>query len=177
MKLRSFFAALLLLAGMTGVPAFAQTATTSSPPAPPFFVLGGQVKTPKWVSVWSLQLLPHVNQNVTYFAAGAIENDTFTGALLWDLLQSAGGIVTDSTIKNDILRKIIVVTGTDGYVSVFSAGEIDPAFGGNQMLVAYEENGQPLGSEGPASIVSPGDKAGGRFVHNIASIIVLDGTK
>ena len=176
MKLRTLLAALLLFAGMTGVPALAQT-TTASPPAPPFFLLGGQVKTPKWVSVWALKELPHVNQNVTYFAAGSVENDTFTGALLWDLLQSAGGIVTDPATKNDILRKVIVVTGTDGYVSVFTAGEIDPGFGGNQILVAYEDNGQPLGSEGPAQIVAPGDKAGGRFVHNIASIIVLDGTK
>jgi hypothetical protein len=143
--------------------------------APPFFFVGGQVKSPKWVNVWALQQLPHVNQNVTYFASGSVENDTFTGALLWDLLQSAG-IVTDPTIKNDILRKIIVVTGTDGYVAIFGAGEIAP-FGGNQILVAYEDNGQPLGSEGPAQILAPGDKAGGRFVHNIASIIVKDESK
>jgi hypothetical protein len=171
MKFRGFLAALVLLVGFAGVPALAQS--TASPPAPPFFFVGGQVKTPKWVNVWTLQQLPHVNQNVTYFAAGKVENDTFTGALLWDLLQSVG-IVTDPNVKNDILRKIIIVTGTDGYVSVFTAGEIDPGFGGDQMLVAYEDNGQPLGSEGPAQIVAPGDKAGGRFVHNIASIIVKD---
>jgi hypothetical protein len=175
MRLRSLFAALMLLVGSAGVPALAQS--TSSPPAPPFFFVGGQVKTPKWVNVWSLQQLPHVNQNVTYFAAGGVENDTFTGALLWDLLQSAGGIITDPTIKNDILRKTIVVTGTDGYVAVFGAGEIDAGFGGNQILVAYADNGQPLGSEGPAEIVAPGDKAGGRFVHNIASIVVRDGSQ
>jgi hypothetical protein len=173
MKLRSLVAALLLLAGLTGVPALAEN---SSSPAPPFFLVAGQVKTPKWVDASTLKQLPHVNQNVTYFAAGKVENDTFTGALLWDLLQSAG-IVTDPNVKNDILRKIIVVTGTDGYVSIFTAGEIDPGFGGNQILVAYADNGQPLGAEGPAQIVAPGDKAGGRFVHNIASIIVLDGTK
>jgi hypothetical protein len=175
MKMRSLFGALLLFVGLASGPAFAQSPTTTSPPAPPFFFVGGQVKTPKWINVPALHQLPHVNQNVTYFAAGKIENDTFTGALLWDLLQSVG-IVTDASIKNDILRKIIVVTGTDGYVSVFTVGEIDPAFGGNQILVAYKEDGQLLGSEGPAQIVAPGDKAGGRFVHNIASIIVLDPT-
>jgi hypothetical protein len=176
MKLRSLLAALLLLAGLAGVPALAQTSTSASPPAPPFFAVTGQVKTPKFVDVWALRHLPHVNQNVTYFAAGKVENDTFKGALLWDLLQSVG-IVTDPTIKDDILRKTIVVTGTDGYVAVFTTGEIDPGFGGNQILVAYEVNGEPLGSEGPAQIVAPGDKAGGRFVHNIASIVVKDGSK
>ena len=60
---------------------------------------------------------------------------------------------------------------------VFTAGEIDPGFGGNQVLIAYLVNGAPLGSEGPAQIVAPGDKAGGRFVHNIATIEVKDGSK
>jgi hypothetical protein len=174
MKLRSPFAVLLLLVGFTGVPAFAQQ--NGGSPVPTTFTLSGLVTTPMVVSVATLQQLPHVNQNVTYFAAGQVENDTFTGALLWDLLQSAGGITVNPTIKNDILRKIIVVTGTDGYVSVFTAGEIVPSFGGNQIIVAYLDNGQPLGSAGPAQIVAPGDKAGGRFVHNIASIVVLDAT-
>jgi DMSO/TMAO reductase YedYZ molybdopterin-dependent catalytic subunit len=174
MKLRSLFAALLLLVGLTAVPAVAQTSSSAS--APPYFAVSGQVKTPKFVDVHALKHLPHVNQNVTYFAAGSVENETFTGALLWDLLQSVG-IITDPTVKNDILRKTIVVTGTDGYVAVFTAGEIDPGFGGNQILIAYEVNGQLLGAEGPAQIVAPGDKAGGRFVHNIASIVVKDGSK
>jgi Oxidoreductase molybdopterin binding domain len=171
MKMRSLIAALLLLLGWAGVPVQAQT--SSSPPAPPVFLVTGQVTTPKWVDVLALKRLPLVNQNVTYFAAGQVENDTFTGALLWDLLQSVG-IITNPNIKNDILRKIIVVTGTDGYVADFTAGEIDPGFGGNQILVAYAVNGQPLGSAGPAQIVAPGDKAGGRFVHNIATIVVED---
>jgi hypothetical protein len=176
MKMRSLIAALLLLLGLAGVPVQAQTQTSSLPPAPPVFLVTGQVKTPKWVDVLALKQLPPVNQNVTYFAAGQVENDTFTGALLWDLLQSVG-IITDPNIKNDILRKIIVVTGTDGYVADFTAGEIDPGFGGNQILVAYAVNGQPLGSQGPAQIVAPGDKEGGRFVHNIATIVVEDVSK
>jgi hypothetical protein len=171
MKVRSLIAAQLLLLGLAAVSAKAQT--PCSPPAPPFFHITGQVKTPKWVDVPALQQLPHVNQNVTYFAAGNVENDTFTGALLWDLLQSVG-IITNPNIKNDILRKVIIVTGTDGYVTVFTAGELDPGFGGNQILVAYAMNGQPLGCEGPAQIVAPGDKAGGRFVHNIATINIED---
>jgi hypothetical protein len=171
--MRRSIVALLLFLRLAAVPAEAQT--TCSPPAPPFFQVAGQVMTPKWFDVSALEKLPHVNQNVTYFAAGNVENDTFTGALLWDLLQSVG-IITNPNIKNDILRKTIVVTGTDGYVSVFTAGEIDPGFGGNQIIIAYAVNGQPLGCEGPAQTVAPGDKAGGRFVHNIATIIVKDGS-
>ena len=110
MKMRSLIAALLFLLGPACVLAQAQ-------PAPPMFLVAGQVATPKWIDVPTLQQLPHVNQNVTYFAAGQVVNNTFTGALLWDLLQSVG-IITNPNIKNDILRKIIIVIGTDGYVAV-----------------------------------------------------------
>ena len=171
--MRGLIAALLFFVGLSGV---AQAQSLASVPAPQYFRVGGQVNTPKWVDVAALKQLPPVNQNVTYFAAGSVENDTFTGALLWDLLQSVG-IKTRPTIKNDILRKVIIVTGTDGYVAVFTAGEIAPSFGGNQILVAYAVNGKPLGAAGPAQIVAPGDKAGGRFVHNIATIIVEDESK
>ena len=68
------------------------------------------------------------------------------------------------------------MTGTDCYQSVFGAGEIDPFFGGSQIIVAYATGGKSLGNAGFARIVVPGDKAGGRFVSNIASIEVRDPT-
>jgi len=114
--------------------------------------------------------------NITYFAAGAVVSNSYTGALLWDVLNNAPveGIVTNPSVKNDILNKVVVVSGTDCYTAVFGAGEIDPFFGGSQVIVAYASNGQPLGADGFAQIVVPGDKAGGRFVFNIAKIEVLD---
>jgi hypothetical protein len=67
-------------------------------------------------------------------------------------------------------------TGTDCYQSVFGVGEFDPFFGGSQIMVAYATDGQSPGTAGFARIVVPGDKAGGRFVSNIASIEVRDAT-
>ena len=100
------------------------------------------------------------------------------GALLWDLLNNSpvNGIVANPNIKNDILHKVVIVTGTDCYQSVFGAGEFDPFFGGSQIMVAYATGGQSLGTAGFARIVVPGDKAGGRFVSNIANIEVRDAT-
>jgi hypothetical protein len=123
------------------------------------------------------QFLP-AQQNITYFAAGSVVSETFTGVLLWDLLNDppVSGIVTNPNIKNDILHKVVIVTGTDCYQSVFGAGEFDPFFGGSQIMVAYATGGQPLGNAGFARIVVPGDKAGGRFVSNIAKIEVRDAT-
>jgi hypothetical protein len=124
------------------------------------------------------QLFSPAQENITYFAAGKVVSESFTGVLLWDLLNNpeVGGIVTDPNVKNDILHKVVIVTGTDCYQSAFGAGEIDPFFGGNQIMIAYATGGQSLGSNGFARIVVPGDKAGGRFVSNIAKIEVRDAT-
>jgi hypothetical protein len=143
-----------------------------------FFTVSGEVTNRAVFDLTKLEQFPPAQENVTYFAAGSVVSESFTGVLLWDLLNNApvDGIVTDPAIKNDILHKIIIVTGTDCYQSVFGAGEIDPFFGGSQIMVAYATGGQSLGNAGFARVVVPGDKAGGRFVSNIANIEVRDPT-
>jgi hypothetical protein len=142
------------------------------------FAVSGEVTKRAVFDLSDLEQFPPAQQNVTYFAAGSVVTEAFTGVLLWDLLNKApvNGIVTNPNIKNDILHKVIIVTGTDCYQSVFGAGEIDPFFGGSQIMVAYATGGKSLGDDGFARIVVPGDKAGGRFVSNIASIEVRDPT-
>lgn len=149
----------------TGVPAPAVSDPVSS-----FRVLG-DVERPTTFDLQKLRQLPATQQNATYVTAGATAHQTFTGALLWDVVQSAG-VTVDAQVKNDILRKTILVMGADGYETVFSAGEIDPDFGGAPIIVAYEADGRPLERSGMARIVAPGDKKGGRFVSNIVQIEV-----
>jgi hypothetical protein len=171
MNLRGLlFAAVLLTLG----PVAADAACPGGPTTT--FTVTGQVKNPTIFDIHRLQQLPTAQQNITYFAAGTVTSQSFTGALLWDLLNNSpvGGIVVDPSIKNDILHKIVIVTGSDCYQSVFGAGEIDPFFGGSQVMVAYAANGQPLGANGFARIAIPGDKVGGRFVSMITNIDVED---
>jgi hypothetical protein len=160
------------------VAAFGSSAFGASCPGGPTtsFSVTGEVAKPTVFYPSNLQQLPTAQENVTYFSAGSVVTQSFTGALLWDLLNNppVGGIVTNPNVKNDILHKIIIVTGSDCYQSVFGAGEIDPFFGGDQIMVAYAVGGQPLGSIGFARIVAPDDKAGGRFVSMIANIDVED---
>jgi hypothetical protein len=172
MTKRVFGAAILLL-GIIGVSPLAATFPGG---VSTVFRVTGDVRDPTSFDLQKLEELPVANQNVTYFAAGTVVTQSFTGALLWDLLQSVG-IIVDPNIKNDILRKIVIVTGSDGYQSVFGAGEINPTFGGTQIMVAYAADGQPLGQDGFARIVAPGDKAGGRFVSNIVKIEVRDASQ
>jgi hypothetical protein len=171
---RALSAALLLTAiGTSPLQAACPGGVSSS------FTVTGDVTNRIVFDLNKLEQFPPAQENVTYFAAGSVVTESFTGVLLWDLLNNppVSGIVTDPHTKNDILHKIIIVTGTDCYQSVFGAGEIDPFFGGSQIMVAYATGGQSLGSAGFARIAAPGDKAGGRFVSNIAQIEVGDAGK
>jgi hypothetical protein len=133
MNMRFFAAALLLLAAASFSPiAEAQNATI-----PSNFRVFGQVTKPTTFDLAKLEKLPITSQNVTYFAAGQVASHQFTGALLWDLLQSVGGIIVDPKVKNDILRSVVIVTGSDGYASVIGAGEITPGFGGDQISTGW----------------------------------------
>lgn len=120
MKIRVFCCAVVLAALGFSLNAAAQTAAV-----PMTFLVDGDVAHPETFNLDKLEQLPTTNQNVTYFAAGNVTTKSFSGALLWDLLQSVG-IKLDPDIKNDILRKIVIVTASDGYEAVFGAGEIDP---------------------------------------------------
>jgi DMSO/TMAO reductase YedYZ molybdopterin-dependent catalytic subunit len=142
------------------------------------FTLSGDVSTPATYTLSKLQALTQQTETATYHGPSGAVTDTYTGVTLWNLI-TASGLVTDAAIKNDVLRKYALVTGTDGYEAIFPLGEIDPAFGNQPDLVAFSDTGGELGIGGPdgfARIVVPGDTAGGRYVSNIASIQVIDAT-
>ena len=65
------------------------------------------------------------------------------------------GLLTNPAAKNDILNYYLLATGNDGYQAILSLGELDPMFGGagSPDLIAYMEDGAPLGSDGFARIV------------------------
>jgi hypothetical protein len=139
--------------------------------------LGGAVANPAVFDEETLAARDDVlMQTVTYTAGGAPVTHTYTGVLLWDLLEDAG-VLTDPAVRNDILGFYVVATGSDGYRAAYSLGEVDPRFGGEAIMVAYDDAlGQlgPGGADGFARMVVPGDAAGGRYVSNLVSIEVVD---
>ncbi len=136
----------------------------------------GGVRTPGTVTAATLEALTPHTETVTYRAGSTTVTDTYTGALLWDVLGAAG-IVVDPATKNDVLRKLVSVTGSDGYQVDLSLGELSPAFGDEPVLLAYADTGGQLtGGDGFARLVVPGDAAGGRYVSNVSSLTVLDPT-
>ena len=163
-----------IAAGLVGIAVLASEAHATPTTA---FTLSGDVGTPGIYTAPALQTLTPTSETVTYNAGGSAVTDTFTGPTIWTLLQAAGGITTNPAIKNDILRKLVIASGSDGYQVAFSLGELSPNFGGEPILVAYADSlGQLTGSDGFARIVVPGDIAGGRYVSNLASLTVFDRT-
>lgn len=165
--------ALTLFASGLGV-TLAQDASPAASPvvAAATIELTGLVTTPTTRSVSDLQTLPVQTAEVDFQSGKGDQHHTYTGVLLWDVLNQAG-IATDENVKNDILRFYAVITASDGYQTVISLGEIDPQFGNNPYLLAWDEDGAPLeGDSGPLRLVTPGDVHGGRYISGIASIDV-----
>ena len=143
------------------------------------FSLSGLVNNIRSFALSDLQAFTPVTQSVSYQSGSGTVSTSFTGVPLYDFLTSAqggGGITQNAGVKNDLLRDYVVATGSDGYRAVYSVGEIQPNFGGQKDLIAYQSNGQPLGNDGFARTTAPGDIAGGRYVSNLSSLQVLSAT-
>jgi DMSO/TMAO reductase YedYZ molybdopterin-dependent catalytic subunit len=131
------------------------------------------IKVPSELKLADIQAFPKTTITTDAQAGqGSLGSHTYGGALLYDIIQKAQ-IITDATRKNDILRKVALVTGTDGYSVAISLGEISPRFAGKKIIIAYEEDGKPLPqADGFVRLIVPGDLFAGRYVSNIAMIAV-----
>ncbi len=109
--------------------------------------------------------------DVTYLSGTQTVKASFTGVYLRDILDAAE-VNFNPDVKNDTLSLYIVATGSDGYQAVIAYGDIDPNFGNQPVLVAYEQDGNPLTDTVPIRLVVPGDSHGGRYVSNLVSLDV-----
>lgn len=144
------------------LPSAAATASAGGGTAASFMVTG-QVSTVGTFDINALKGLPAVTQTVG--------SNVYTGVSLWTLLNSIGLKLPSE--KNPSLSMVAVATGSDGYRALVSLGEIDPGFGNNGTIVAYEVNGAALGSNGMARLVVPGEVKQGRSVSNLIAIEVF----
>jgi hypothetical protein len=139
--------------------------------------LSGEVADPGIVTPATLAALNQsTTETATYLGPTGSVTDTYTGVSLWTLIQDSG-LLTDPSIKNDLLRYGVIATGSDGYRAFISMGEIDPAFGNQPDLIAFSDTGGQLGPGGPDGalrLIVPGDVAGGRYVSNLVSLQVID---
>jgi hypothetical protein len=75
------------------------TPLSAAPPGGPSstFRVTGDVTKRTSFDLEALEALPVTKENVTYFAAGEVVTQAFTGTLLCDLLQSVGILVDPKT--------------------------------------------------------------------------------
>jgi DMSO/TMAO reductase YedYZ molybdopterin-dependent catalytic subunit len=132
----------------------------------------GAVSHPRSMTVADLARETQTTDTVSQHTGHGELTGSFTGVTLWTLLDEAG-LALDPAKKNELIRHVVVVTGTDGYSAVLSLAEIAPEFGNDQAIVAIAQDGKPIeGRNGPARLVVPTDKAAGRDVGAIATIEV-----
>ena len=153
----SLFAAAIVLAGTT-IAALAGPAT-----------LSGAVTAPVTPDEATLSALPAQTLDISFETSNGKESGTYTGVLVYDLLQKAG-LVNDNG-KNSFLKHTLMITGSDGYAVAVAEGELDPKFGNKQVLLAYKS------ADGKTSfdhlrVLVPGDIHGGRAVSDVVSIEV-----
>jgi hypothetical protein len=125
------------------------------------------VKTPAQLWIDDLKKLPQIAVTISQQTDRGPANATFTGALLWTVIDNAGWV--NGPEKNAYLRHTILVTGNDGYAAALSEGEIDPRLEGKQVILAIAKDGARL--ERPRLVV-PGDAHASRGVQDVVSIAV-----
>lgn len=138
-------------------------------------VLDGQVLNPLTLTADYLKAnFPAITVDVTYQSGEDTVTTQFTGASLWDVISAAQPNF-NADVRNDKLSTFIVVTASDHYQAVIAWGEIDPEFGNQPVLIAYEQQGAPIDdSQGALRLVVPGDARGGRYVSGIVNISLRD---
>lgn len=140
----------------------------------PAFAVSGLVGAPRSFTRDDLGGLPQVTLPVVFGSGTGVESGVFTGPRLLDVLDAAGGPRFPPE-RNARLRTYVLATGADGYQAVLAWGEVDPDFGAQPVLVAWQRDGQPLGDgQGVARLVVPADKRGGRHVATVTRLELRD---
>lgn len=169
-------AAVLLVGGCstaTEAAADSDTTTTSSSVAAPAageVAVSGDVEHPTTLTLDDLRGLPQFTEPVVFESSQGVQQHTYDGAALRDIVDAAGPSV-DAEAKNPLLTVAIVGVGSDGYAATLAWGEISPDFAATDVLVAHTEDGVAL--EQPRLVV-PGDIKGGRYVSDLVELRVVD---
>jgi DMSO/TMAO reductase YedYZ molybdopterin-dependent catalytic subunit len=134
--------------------------------------IDGSVRTPQIITVEDIRDLPATRVNVAYQTKQGEATASFTGVLLWTLLDRAGGI--DEAESRAEIRHTLKITGRDGYAVVLSVGEIDPKLAAEPAIIAYLRDDQALDSGEALRLVMPWDRHATRNVRDVVRIEVKE---
>jgi DMSO/TMAO reductase YedYZ molybdopterin-dependent catalytic subunit len=134
-------------------------------------IVNGAVDNPTTYTFAQLQAMPQTTQTVSFLSGTTPTTNTESGPLLSSILDAAG-LKLKGTCPNDKLHFYVAITGSDGYTSILSYGEIDPTLGNRNPIVSLSENGISQAGGGPR-ILQNGDVKGGRAVSGTVAVTVF----
>ncbi|NHE56760.1 molybdopterin-dependent oxidoreductase [Cyclobacterium plantarum] len=95
---------------------------------------------------------------------------TYKGVNLSKVLEKAGA-PTGDRIRGENLAKYILIHAKDGYQAVFSITEVDSSFSDKMVLLAFQQDGNPLPPGiGPFRLVVLHEKKQARWVREVMEI-------
>ena len=112
-----------------------------------------------------LRTLPAHQLETRLRSPRGVREYAFRGVLLHDY-ATAAGLLSDGPSANQYYR----VTAADGFVVAVAMAEVAPGFSSKQVLLAYEQDGEPI--RAGVRLVVPGDDLGGRSIFGVESIEV-----
>ena len=90
-----------------------------------------------WFRLVDLQYRPSSRVTVSYFSGSSgFVTKSYIGVPLLDLLNDAVIMTDNMAHRNDMLRKYVVVRGTDCYEVIIAVADLLSNFGHQQVLVA-----------------------------------------
>jgi len=98
---------------------------------------------------------------------------SYSGVLVRDILGLVGAPSGDS-LRGKALSLVVRITANDNYVVVFALAEFDPGFSDRLIVLADQQDGQPLpDNAAPFRVVIPGDAHPARWIRQVKSIEVI----
>ncbi|HEX4138089.1 MAG TPA: molybdopterin-dependent oxidoreductase [Bryobacteraceae bacterium] len=145
--------------------------TPSSQPqtqsGPAVLTVTGDVPMPLTLKAEDLAAMPREKASIPDQDGTEVE---YEGVPLREILKRAGAPL-GGQLRGKALASYVLAKAKDGYQVVFTLGEIDAAFGNEQIIVADKRDGKSLfGYQGPFRLVCPKDKAGARSVRMLETL-------
>ena len=144
--------------------------TTAENAAAPQLTVRGDIPAPLMLKADDLARMPRETISVPDQDGTKV---TYGGVPLREILKGAG-VPLGKDLRGKVLASYVLAKAHDGYLVVFSLGEMDEAFGNESIIVADKRDTKPLfGYQGPFRLVCPNDKAGARSVRMLETLEVV----
>ncbi len=121
----------------------------------------------------TLDALRHLQTDSVSLSSHGAPAVRYRAVNLLDVMAAAGSPI--DSLRLGHAGWIVAGIASDGYVAVFSAGELDPKLGPSRVWVAFARDGAPLeANEAPFHLVIPTDLHGSRSARQVVTLRILD---